>query len=126
GGRAGKGAASVKRARTPGSSIRRDVGSSCMRVISHADPVLSTRRPPRSRRILTAGSSTGRTAMGKLDGKVALISGGARGQGAAEAETIAREGAKVVFGGVRDGEGQEAEVAVSGAGYHATDRHLNG
>ena len=32
--------------------------------------------------------------MGKLDGKVALISGGARGQGAAEAETFVKEGAQ--------------------------------
>ena len=39
--------------------------------------------------------------MGKLDGKVALISGGARGQGAAEAETFVREGARVVFGTAR-------------------------
>ena len=35
--------------------------------------------------------------MGKLDGKVALISGGARGQGAAEAELFAREVARASF-----------------------------
>jgi 3alpha(or 20beta)-hydroxysteroid dehydrogenase len=43
---------------------------------------------------------------GRLDGKVAIISGGARGQGAAEARLFAAEGAKVVLGDVLDEEGQ--------------------
>ena len=38
--------------------------------------------------------------MGRLDGKVAIISGGARGQGEAEVRLFAAEGAKVVFGDV--------------------------
>ncbi|MGH2625881.1 MAG: SDR family NAD(P)-dependent oxidoreductase [Anaerolineales bacterium] len=63
--------------------------------------------------------------MGKLDGKVALISGGARGQGAAEAETFAREGAKVVFGDIRDVEGQKVEAAIRAAGGEATYVHLD-
>ncbi len=63
--------------------------------------------------------------MGKLDGKVALISGGARGQGAAEAETFAREGAKVVFGDVRDAEGQKVEAGIRGAGGDAVYVHLD-
>ena len=63
--------------------------------------------------------------MGKLDGKVALISGGARGQGAAEAETFAREGARVVFGDIRDAEGQKVEAAIRAAGGEAVYVHLD-
>jgi 3alpha(or 20beta)-hydroxysteroid dehydrogenase len=63
--------------------------------------------------------------MGKLDGKVALISGGARGQGAAEAETFAREGARVVFGDIRDAEGEKVEAAIRAAGGDATYVHLD-
>ena len=63
--------------------------------------------------------------MGKLDGKVALISGGARGQGAAEAETFAREGAKVVFGDIRDDEGKKVEATIRAAGHAAVYLHLD-
>ena len=50
--------------------------------------------------------------MGKLDGKVAIISGGARGQGAAEVRLFTQEGAKVVFGDVLDEEGLKVESEV--------------
>ncbi len=63
--------------------------------------------------------------MGKLDGKVALISGGARGQGAAEAHTFAREGAKVVFGDVRDEDGKQVEADIRAAGGTAVYVHLD-
>jgi NAD(P)-dependent dehydrogenase (short-subunit alcohol dehydrogenase family) len=63
--------------------------------------------------------------MGKLDGKVALISGGARGQGAAEARRFVREGARVVFGDVRDAEGKKVEEAIRGEGGDAVYVHLD-
>jgi NAD(P)-dependent dehydrogenase (short-subunit alcohol dehydrogenase family) len=63
--------------------------------------------------------------MGKLDGKVALISGGARGQGAAEAKTFAREGAKVIFGDVRDAAGKQVELDIRAASGEAVYVHLD-
>ena len=44
--------------------------------------------------------------MDRLKGKVVLISGGARGQGAAEARLFAAEGAQVVIGDVLEPEGR--------------------
>ena len=45
--------------------------------------------------------------MGRVDEKVVLISGGARGMGAAHAEMLEREGARVVIGDVLDDAGRE-------------------
>ena len=63
--------------------------------------------------------------MGRLDGKVALISGGARGQGACEARMFCREGAQVVFGDILDAEGQATEADIRTAGGEVTYVHLN-
>ena len=61
----------------------------------------------------------------RLAGKVALISGGARGMGAEEARLFAREGANVVFGNVLDGEGNSVEAQVREHGGAATYVHLD-
>ena len=45
--------------------------------------------------------------MDRLRGKVILISGGARGQGAAEARLFVAEGARVVIGDVLEPEGRQ-------------------
>src|ERR1700704_1609100 len=44
--------------------------------------------------------------MGRLDGKVEMISGAARGQGAAEARLFVAEGASVMLGDVLDDDGE--------------------
>ena len=63
--------------------------------------------------------------MGRLDGKVALISGGARGQGATEARMLAMEGASVVFGDILDDEGRQVEAQIRELGGDATYVHLD-
>ena len=63
--------------------------------------------------------------MARLDGKVAIITGGARGQGATEARMFASEGAKVVFGDVLDEEGRRVEAEIHEAGGEATYIHLD-
>jgi NAD(P)-dependent dehydrogenase (short-subunit alcohol dehydrogenase family) len=55
----------------------------------------------------------------RLAGKVALISGGSRGMGAAEARLFAREGCKVVLGDVLDTEGRDVETDIRKAGGEA-------
>src|SRR4029453_7519707 len=49
----------------------------------------------------------------RLDDKVAVISGGARGQGATEARLFAREGAKVVIGDLLEEEGKRVEAEIN-------------
>lgn len=53
---------------------------------------------------------------GRLAGKVAIISGGARGQGAAHARRLAEEGAHVLTGDVLVGEGTALAAQLRGEG----------
>jgi len=52
----------------------------------------------------------------RLQNKVAFISGGARGMGAAEAKLFAQEGAKVVIGDVLNDEGRKTESEINEMG----------
>ncbi|HIO64809.1 MAG TPA: glucose 1-dehydrogenase [Dehalococcoidia bacterium] len=63
--------------------------------------------------------------MGRLDGKVALISGGSKGQGAAEAKLFAQEGAKVVLADILDDEGKKVEAEINETGGEAMYLHLD-
>ena len=57
--------------------------------------------------------------MGQVEGKVAIVTGGASGIGAACAATLAREGAKVVVTDLDDTGGRDVVEKISGAGGEA-------
>ena len=61
----------------------------------------------------------------RLEGKVAIITGGARGQGATEARMFAREGARVVIGDVLDELGMQVEAEIRELGGEAVYLHLD-
>jgi len=60
--------------------------------------------------------------MGKLDGKIAIVSGAARGQGEAEVRMFVEEGAQVVFGDVLDERGEKVAADLGGAAVY---QHLD-
>ena len=55
----------------------------------------------------------------RLEGRVALITGGARGMGAAEAKLFSREGAKVVIADILEDEGRQTEAEINETGGDA-------
>jgi NAD(P)-dependent dehydrogenase (short-subunit alcohol dehydrogenase family) len=63
--------------------------------------------------------------MGRLEGKVALVSGGAGGIGVAQVKLLAKERAKVVFGDIMDDAGKKVEEMIRAADGVATYIHLD-
>ena len=61
----------------------------------------------------------------RLQGKVALVTGGASGMGAAEAKLFAKEGAAVVVADVLDAEGKKVVDDITGAKGRARYVHLD-
>jgi NAD(P)-dependent dehydrogenase (short-subunit alcohol dehydrogenase family) len=63
--------------------------------------------------------------MNRLDGKVALVSGAARGIGGETARLMAKEGAKLVVADVLDDLGRQTAAAINAAGGQADYAHLD-
>jgi NAD(P)-dependent dehydrogenase (short-subunit alcohol dehydrogenase family) len=63
--------------------------------------------------------------MGKLDGKVAIVTGGASGIGAGSAEILAREGAQVIITDIQDHKGETLAADIVKAGGKARYLHLD-
>jgi len=63
--------------------------------------------------------------MGKIDGKVAIITGAASGNGKAAAILFAQEGAKVVVADIADGPGEETVKTINESGGKAVFVHAD-
>jgi NAD(P)-dependent dehydrogenase (short-subunit alcohol dehydrogenase family) len=61
----------------------------------------------------------------RLADKVAIVTGGANGMGAAECRLFAKEGARVVVADVRDGDGKTLVDQITAAGGQARYAHLD-
>ncbi len=61
----------------------------------------------------------------RLDGKVAIVSGGAHGMGAVEARLFAAEGARVVIADIRDDDGRRLEAEINESGGAAVFVHTD-
>lgn len=62
---------------------------------------------------------------GRVAGKVVVVTGAARGQGAAEVEALASEGATVLAADVLDTEGMALAARLAGVGLSVGYRHLD-
>jgi NAD(P)-dependent dehydrogenase (short-subunit alcohol dehydrogenase family) len=62
---------------------------------------------------------------GRVQGKVAIVTGAARGQGAAEARLLAQEGADVLLGDVRDSDLTSTTAELRAAGHDVHHAHLD-
>ena len=62
---------------------------------------------------------------GRLAGKAALITGGARGQGAAHGRRLAEEGASVLLADILDDRGEEHAAGLRAAGHDVRFLHLD-
>jgi 3alpha(or 20beta)-hydroxysteroid dehydrogenase len=61
----------------------------------------------------------------RLSGRISLITGAARGQGAAHAHRLAAEGAIVILADILDEQGQQARQGLLDQGFDATYVHLD-
>lgn len=69
--------------------------------------------------------TTGTTTVRRFEGRSVLVTGGARGQGAAHVERFAREGAYVLAADVLDAEGEQLGATLRKDGLRVAYRHLD-
>lgn len=63
--------------------------------------------------------------MGRVEGKVAIVTGGASGIGAATVRRLAEEGAAVVIADIQDDKGEALAKTLSGEGLRCAYRHCD-
>lgn len=61
----------------------------------------------------------------RLEGKVAIVSGGAHGMGAVESRLFAREGARVVIADIREDDGRQVEAEINESGGESVFVHTD-